>query len=244
MRGPISEQEPAVLGVAAALRRAVPAVYQEDPLFALLCEAFDDLLAPLVTAVDCFDAYLDPYLAPSDFLPWLADLVGYQGTAREGTQAAREQIATAVRDHTRRGTAAGVRDAAARAAGVPVEQVELDDPGGTRWSTLPGGVTGGWPRYTAPRVRVPLAGAPPPAPDPEAVALAGLDETQVTPGRRRARNQDQDTQRTLAAVRAAIEAAAGVHSGIAVEAAAVETVAAQPRRSQPRGARTYGGGEP
>ena len=247
MRGLISAEEPHVLGVAAALRRAVPAVYQEDALFSLLCEAFDDLLAPLVTAVDCFDAYLDPYLAPGDFLPWLADLVGYQGSVKTGGRAEREQIATAVRDHTRRGTPAGVRDAAARAAGVPVEQVELDDPGGTRWSTVPGGAVGDWPPHTAPRVRVPLAVAPP-APEPSAEPAA--DETQVTAaGRRRARSHEQDVQRALAAVRAAIEAAAGVHSGIAVEAVAIDgaatgTAAARPHRAQPRGARTYGGEEP
>ena len=149
MRGLISEEEPGVLGVASALRQAIPAVYQEDPLFMLLCAAFDDLVAPLVTAVDCFDAYLDPYLAPADFLPWLGDLVGYQGSVRYGSDVERSQIATAVWDHTRRGTAIGVREAAARAAGVPVEQVQLDDPGGTRWSAAAGGVTGDWPQVAA-----------------------------------------------------------------------------------------------
>ena len=158
MRGLISNEEPQVLGIASALRQAIPAVYQEDPLFMDLCAALDDLMAPLVTAVDCFDAYLDPYLAPADFLPWLADLVGYQGSLRQGTHDQREQIATAVRDHTRRGTPLGVREAAARAAGVPVEQVEIDDPGGTRWSTAPGGVSGDWPQVAA-RVRVAVAGA-------------------------------------------------------------------------------------
>lgn len=120
MRGLISDEEPGVLGIASALRQAIPAVYQEDPLFMLLCAAFDDLVAPLVTAVDCFDAYLDPYLAPADFLPWLADLVGYQGPVRQGSEAERARIASAVWDHARRGTPLGVREAAARAAGVPV----------------------------------------------------------------------------------------------------------------------------
>jgi phage tail-like protein len=218
MRGLISGEEPGPLGVAAPLRRVVPAVYQEDPLFSLLCASFDDLLAPLVTAVDCFDAYLDPHLAPDDFLPWLADLVGYQGSVKYGTGAEREQIAAAVRGHGRRGTAAGVREAAARAAGVPVEQVQLEEPGGTKWSAVPGGATGGWPQHTAARVRVAV---------PQDPAQATEDQ-----------NTDHETRRMLAAVRAAIEAAAGVHCGIAVE---VTAQAAQPRRAQPRGARTYGG---
>ncbi len=158
MRGLISDEEPGVLGIASALRQAIPAVYQEDPLFMLLCAAFDDLVAPLVTAVDCFDAYLDPYLAPADFLPWLADLVGYQGPVRQGSEAERARIASAVWDHARRGTPLGVREAAARAAGVPVEQVQLDDPGGTRWSAVAGAVDGDWPQVTA-RVQVAVPGA-------------------------------------------------------------------------------------
>lgn len=216
MRGLISEEPPDLLGVASALRRAVPAVYQEDPLFMQLCAAFDDLIAPLVTAVDCFDAYLNPYLAPPDFLPWLADLVGYQGpVSKRGTSHERTQIAAAVQNHTRRGTALGVREAAARAAGVPLDQVELDDPGGTRWSTIPGGASTAnddWP-HTAPRVRVT-------APMPS--------------------NTDKDAKKLIAAIRAAIEETAGVHCAIAVELTAAGE-AARPGRARPPGARSYGG---
>lgn len=229
MRSLISREEPGVLGVASALRQAVPAVYQQDPLFMDLCAAFDDLLAPLVTAVDCFEAYLDPYLAPADFLPWLADLVGYQGPSRQGTASERARIAVAVRDHARRGTPPGVREAAARAAGVPVEQVELADPGGARWSLVPGGVSGDWPQVAA-RVRVAVPGT--------------------------ASNTARGPEAVRDAVRAAIEAVAGVHCAITVDvtvtavgvAAAVdmttadaEPEAAPPRRPRAPGARTYGG---
>jgi phage tail-like protein len=138
MRGLISEAKPGGPGVAApmALRRAVPAVYQEDPLFAELCHAFDELIAPLVSAMDCFTAYLDPRLAPDDFLPWLADLVGCAPLPPDAV-AARERVAGAVAAHAERGTSAAVRIAAARAADVPVDCVRLDDPGGTRWSAAP-----------------------------------------------------------------------------------------------------------
>ncbi len=219
MRGLISRQEPGALGIASALRQAIPAVYQEDPLFMLLCAAFDDLMAPLVTAVDCFDAYLDPYLAPADFLPWLADLVGYQDPVRHGADDERERIAAAVGDHNRRGTALGVREAAARAVGVPTEQVTLDDPGGTRWSTTAGAAYDDWPQ-AAPRVRVPM-----PAAAASEAAPSGAD---------------QDPQKVLAAVRAAIEATAGAHCAIAVELVAAGD-AARSRRGRPPGARTYGG---
>jgi phage tail-like protein len=138
MRGLISTARPGGPGVAApmALRRAVPAVYQEDPLFAELCHAFDELIAPLVSAMDCFTAYLDPWLAPRDFLPWLADLVGCAPLPPDDA-AARERVAGAVAAHAERGTPAAVRSAAARAADVPEDCVHLDDPGGTRWSAAP-----------------------------------------------------------------------------------------------------------
>ena len=138
MRGLISEARPGGPGVAApmALRRAVPAVYQEDPLFAELCQAFDELIAPLVSAMDCFTAYLDPWLAPADFLPWLADLVGCAPLPPD-TVAARERVAGAVTAHAERGTSAAVRSAAARAADVPEDYIRLEDTGGTRWSTTP-----------------------------------------------------------------------------------------------------------
>jgi phage tail-like protein len=119
-----------------ALRRAVPAVYQEDPLFLELCHAFDELIAPLVSAMDCFAAYLDPWLAPDDFLPWLADLVGCAPLPPD-TVAARERVAGAVVTYAERGTPTAVRIAAARAAEVPDDCVHLDDSGGTRWSTAP-----------------------------------------------------------------------------------------------------------
>jgi phage tail-like protein len=233
MRGLISSEQPGPLGVAAPLRHVVPAVYQEDPLFTLLCESFDDLLAPLVTAVDCFDAYLDPRLAPGDFLPWLADLVGYQGEVRTGSDADREQIAAAVQGHGRRGTALGVREAAARAAGVPVEQVRLDDPGGVKWSAIPGGAIGGWPGQTAARITVTVPQAPGQATEDQNTAGQNTTDQRIA-----TQNADREMKRTTAAVRAAVDAAAGVHCGIAVE---VTAQAAQPRRAQPRGARTYGG---
>jgi phage tail-like protein len=224
MRGLISEEAPGTLGVAAALRQAIPAVYQEDPLFMLLGAAFDDLMAPLVTAIDCFDAYLDPHLAPADFLPWLADLVGYQGSIRKGTSTERAQIAGAVLDHTRRGTALGVREAAARAAAVPLEQVQLDDPGGTQWSNVPGAASSYWSQ---------LNGSP----------SATVHVTAPVPNGPH-KDVQKNTQKVLAAVRAAIEEAAGVHCGIAVELTAAEPPAAaetaQPSRARPSGARTYG----
>ena len=50
----------------------LPAMYQEDEFAQRFTGALDTVLAPLVTALDNLDAYVDPALAPPDFLEWLA----------------------------------------------------------------------------------------------------------------------------------------------------------------------------
>jgi phage tail-like protein len=125
----------------------VPALFHEDPLFLGLCAAFDELLGPVVTALDCFAAYLDPWLAPDDFLAWLGTLVGVGGGAdigvpvdaeAEASDRQRALIAGAVRAYQARGTAAGLRDVVATAAHVPAEQVSVAESGSVTWSDRPG----------------------------------------------------------------------------------------------------------
>ena len=117
----------------------VPALLHEDPLFLGLCAAFDELLAPVVTALDCFAAYLDPWLAPGDFVAWLAALVGADADPGPPDEAAlRALVAGAVRGYRTRGTAQGLRDAVAAAARVPAGQVSVAESGTVTWSTTPG----------------------------------------------------------------------------------------------------------
>jgi phage tail-like protein len=127
----------------------VPALFHEDPLFLGLCAAFDELLGPVVTALDCFAAYLDPWLAPDDFLAWLGTLVGVGvgvgadigvdvGAEADASGRQRALIAGAVRAYRVRGTAAGLRDVVATAAHVPAEQVSVAESGSVTWSDRPG----------------------------------------------------------------------------------------------------------
>ncbi len=123
----------------------VPALFHEDPLFLGLCAAFDELLGPVVTALDCFAAYLDPWLAPDDFLAWLGTLVGVGadigvdvGAEADASDRQRALIAGAVRAYRVRGTAAGLRDVVATAAYVPAEQVSVAESGSVTWSDKPG----------------------------------------------------------------------------------------------------------
>jgi phage tail-like protein len=114
----------------------VPALFHEDPLFLELCGAFDELLGPVVTALDCFAAYLDPWLAPDDFLAWLGSLVGLDAGTSDLSRAL---IAGAVRGYQARGTARGLRAVVAAAACVPPGQVHLAESGAVIWSGIPGG---------------------------------------------------------------------------------------------------------
>lgn len=113
----------------------VPALFHEDPLFLELCAAIDELLSPVVTALDCFAAYLDPRLAPEDFLGWLGSLVGAEPGASGSFRAL---IAGAVRSYHVRGTPDGLRAAVAAATGVPAAQIRVTECGAVIWSQSPG----------------------------------------------------------------------------------------------------------
>jgi len=137
MRGPVSDAGPVPVGAAYRTSKPVPAFFHEDPLFLELCAAFDEMLGPFVLALDCFPAYLDPWLAPADFLGWLGGLVGAQ-PGPEQEQAWRARIAAAVPGYRARGTVRGLRAAAAAAAGVGDKQVSLTEAGAVTWTDTPG----------------------------------------------------------------------------------------------------------
>lgn len=153
MRGPI-HSAPLPSGPVHRLSGFVPALYLDDPLFLALCAALDELLAPIVTALDCFPAYLDPALAPPDFLAWLGALVGIEPDP-SWEQAGRARVAGAVRSYQARGTAAGLRAVVAAAAEVEVDRVRVVDSGGVVWSTAPEPVST-WPPATGVQVLVTL----------------------------------------------------------------------------------------
>lgn len=116
------------------LGELLPAVFQDDELLMRFTAAIDDLLAPAITTLDCLPAYVDPALAPADFLPWLAGWVGtgLDETWSEARQ--REAIARAVELHRGRGTVDGLRRQLELASGG---EVEIHDTGGVTWSLEP-----------------------------------------------------------------------------------------------------------
>lgn len=53
----------------------IPAQLSEDPMICAFLDALDEVWAPVITTLDCFDAYLDPHLAPPDMVAYLGSWV-------------------------------------------------------------------------------------------------------------------------------------------------------------------------
>lgn len=141
----------------------LPAVYQDDEFLDRFLVAFDVALAPVFSTLDNLHCYVDPRLAPDDFVEWLASWVG---VAPDGTPSAArpEMVARAITLHRRRGTIRGLKDVVQLTFGG---SVEVEESGGAAWSIDPGGNLPGHPEA---RLHVRLSVA-----DPSAVDLRHLN---------------------------------------------------------------------
>jgi phage tail-like protein len=131
----------------------LPDIYRRhDDNIGRFTEALDQVLAPIWLVLDCYDAYLDPMLAPLDFVELLAGWVGFPLDRNWSPAQTRRLVAMAVELYRRRGTRRGLEDLVRAYTGVvPV----VEDSGGTAWSEQPGGAAPGSPE-PAVRVRVEL----------------------------------------------------------------------------------------
>jgi phage tail-like protein len=143
---------------------ALPAIYQEDEFGQRMLDALDEVVAPIYSTLDNFEAYLDPWLAPDDFLAWLAAWVGIAIDERWDEARRRQVVARAVELYGRRGTATGLAGQVEIQTGGRVEIVEN---GATAWSVDPGGDLPGSPD---PMVVVRVT-----VPNPSTVDTARLD---------------------------------------------------------------------
>ncbi|WP_433262974.1 phage tail protein [Actinosynnema sp. CS-041913] len=105
----------------------LPGVYVEDRFTQNFLAALDEVLAPVFTALDGFAGYLDPRVAPEDFLDWLAHWVALEVGEGWSTQHRRLLVATAVRLHRWRGTRRGLMEHVSLLTGG---RVEVFDSGG------------------------------------------------------------------------------------------------------------------
>jgi len=114
----------------------LPSIYQTDDEFIMrFTSGLDEVLSPILSTLDCLPSYVDPRVAPADFLDWLANWVGLEVTFGD-TDLARMRlaVAAAVRLYRLRGTPAGLRDHLELITGG---RVELADSGGVVASTTP-----------------------------------------------------------------------------------------------------------
>ena len=114
---------------------ALPGIYQDDEFALRFVSAFDVALAPVFASLDGFEAYLDPELAPVDFVEWLAGWVAL--ALDEGWTLERKRIlvARSVELYRMRGTTRGLAEHVALFTGV---EPELEESGGVAASTEPG----------------------------------------------------------------------------------------------------------
>jgi phage tail-like protein len=112
----------------------LPGVYAEDEFVQGFTGALDDVLSPVFATLDSFSAYLDPRLAPADFLDWLARWVALDVDESWTPAQRRELITKAVELHRWRGTRRGLAEHVMLLTGGVVE---VTDSGGSSWSPTP-----------------------------------------------------------------------------------------------------------
>ncbi len=109
----------------------LPGLYRDDDFTQRFTAAFDEVLAGAIQVLDCFPAYLDPALAPEDFLEWIGSWVGATPDETWPLERRRAFVASATELFRMRGTAAGL---AAHVAIFTGGEVEIAEPGAAGWS--------------------------------------------------------------------------------------------------------------
>jgi phage tail-like protein len=133
----------------------LPAVYADDAFVQGFTGALDEVVAPVFATLDCFSGYLDPRLAPDDFVEWLAHWVALRVDERWHPAQLRELVTRSVELHRWRGTRRGVAEYARLLTGGAVK---VTDSGGCLTPRQPGApLPEPGPPWVKVRVRVPDA---------------------------------------------------------------------------------------
>ena len=113
----------------------LPAVYQEDEFAQRFTSGLDDVMAPIFSVIDNFEAYLDPRLAPPDFLDWLATWMGLVADETWPVERRRAFVSSASELYRIRGTPRGLASHVRIFTGGEVQILER---GATSWSATSG----------------------------------------------------------------------------------------------------------
>ena len=126
------------------LVESLPALFQEDGFTQRFMSAFDAALAPIFASLDNLPAYLDPWLAPEDFLEWLAGWFGMALDESWSIDRRRALVAKAFDFYRMRGTVNGLR---AQLETLTGGTVELHETGGVSTSATAGSALPGSPNF-------------------------------------------------------------------------------------------------
>jgi phage tail-like protein len=146
------------------LGQYLPSLYQEDDFAQRFLSAFDAALAPIFTTLDNLNAYMDPWLAPEDFLDWLGSWFGLALDEAWSVERRRALVANAFEFYRMRGTCKGLK---AHVEVFTGGTVEISDTGGLATSTTAGAAFPGSPNFAV-LVRVQVD-------DPAAVNMVRLE---------------------------------------------------------------------
>jgi phage tail-like protein len=127
----------------------LPDVFKRyDENIITFCDALDEVIAPVWLVLDNYESYIDPMLAPTDFLGLLAGWVAFPIDRNWSDEQTRRLVATAVQLYRWRGTRRGLVELVKAYAGV---EPQVIDSGGATWSAEPGATAPGTPE---PAVRI------------------------------------------------------------------------------------------
>lgn len=143
----------------------LPGLFQEDAFTQRFVSAFDAALAPIFVTLDNLPWYFDPWLAPDDFLEWLASWFGMVLDETWSTDRRRALVAKAYDFYRMRGTASGLK---AQVETLTGGTVELHETGGVTTSATAGSPLPGSPNFAV-LVRVTVD-------DPATINLNRLDK--------------------------------------------------------------------
>ena len=110
---------------------SLPEIYRDHSFTERFCAALDEVLAPVLSTLDNFYAYLDVALTPDDMLPWLAYWLGMPVDLGELAGRRREVLHAASRLHGWQGTPHGIEVAMEALTGF---RTVVRENGGAQWS--------------------------------------------------------------------------------------------------------------
>jgi phage tail-like protein len=129
----------------------LPGLFHDDDFTQRFTAALDEVIAPIFLTLDAIEAYVDPWLAPDDFLTWLSEWLGIPIEEDLPEAQRRMLVARAATLYGWAGTARGIADLVEAYTGV---RPEVEDSGGVTWSATPEAALPGSDQFSV-TVRIP-----------------------------------------------------------------------------------------